>query len=89
MVEFMYISLFFAYFPRFYPSTDGVSICLQLKKKFKDPLIIVKLFIMLKATGMEKSDKTNPKVRKPWLLYYLWKFMRILEKWSLFSYEYA
>lgn len=46
MVEFMYIS-------GFYPSRDVISMCLQLKKKFKDPLIIVKFFIMLKPAGME------------------------------------
>ena len=49
-------SLFSAYFPRFYPSSDGISICLQLKEKFKDPLIIVKFFIMLKGTGMERLE---------------------------------
>lgn len=53
VVELMWIS---AHSPHFYPGRDAISIRFQLKKKFKDPLIIVKFFIMLTATGMERLE---------------------------------
>lgn len=83
-------SLFSAYSPRFYPSSDGISICLQLKEKFKDPLIIVKFFIMLKGTGMERLEvKLILRLKAMTASLSLEVHENFKKKWSLFSCEYA